>query len=70
MERDGDTVAVTVSGTRYRFPEVAEPVLTVLARERSLTVADLADLAGVPLDTAVGVVRALVSNQLVLVQET
>lgn len=66
LEREGDQVAVAVSGRRYRFPALAEPVLAVLGRDRVLTVGELAERSGTPLEATVGVVRALVRHHLVL----
>lgn len=68
LEREGAQVALTVSGRRYRFPAAAEPVLAELARRRRATVRALTDEAAVPLDTASGVVRALVRHHLAVVR--
>ncbi|RCV51276.1 JmjC domain-containing protein [Marinitenerispora sediminis] len=69
LERTEDGgVALTVSGRRYRLPAVAEPLLTELAAERTLTVGALAERSGTPLPTAVQVLRALVRHHLVLLR--
>lgn len=66
-EPDGK-VALTVAGRRYRFPSVVEPVLEILAEERSLTVGDLGERAGVGTEIAAQAVSALVRHHLVLIQ--
>nr|WP_156003780.1 cupin domain-containing protein [Streptomonospora sp. PA3] len=66
MEREGDQVAVTVSGKRYRLPAAAEPVLTQLARRRETTAGELAEDSGTPLETTSAILRALVRHHLVL----
>ncbi|MDA8369498.1 MAG: cupin [Nocardiopsaceae bacterium] len=68
VERDGERISVTVSGRRYRLPAVAEPVLAAIARERSLTVAELAERSRTPLETTAEVLRALVRHHLVLLR--
>ncbi|PSK98129.1 Cupin superfamily protein [Murinocardiopsis flavida] len=68
LEQEGAHVALTVSGRRYRFPAAAEPVLAELAWRRSATVRALADGAGVPVETAAGVVRALVRHHLAVLR--
>lgn len=66
--REGDRVAVASGGRRYRFPAEVEPVLAVLARDRSLTVRALAERAGVDAGRAAEVVAALARHHLVLVR--
>ncbi|MGW9553054.1 JmjC domain-containing protein [Nocardiopsis sp. NPDC055551] len=68
MEREGDKVALTVAGKRYRLPAVTEPVLETLAEHRELTVAELAAAAGVEVGSCGRVVAALVRHHLVLVR--
>ncbi|WP_046471118.1 JmjC domain-containing protein [Allosalinactinospora lopnorensis] len=68
MDCDGDSVAVTVSGKRYRFPAVAEPILATIANERATTVATLAMLSGTDLPTTSRVVQALVRHHLVVLR--
>ncbi|MBE2997618.1 cupin [Nocardiopsis sp. HNM0947] len=64
---DDGKVALTVAGRRYRFPAVVEPVLEVLAEERSLTVGELGERAGVGTETAAQAVSALARHHLVLI---
>ncbi|MFV2195383.1 JmjC domain-containing protein [Nocardiopsis sp. LOL_012] len=68
LEREGDRVSVTVAGRRYRLPAVAEPVLEALARERTLTVAELAGRVGGDTGATASVVRALSRHHLVLIR--
>lgn len=68
MEREGDKVALTVAGKRYRLPAVTEPVLEALAEHRELTVAELAAAAGVEVGPCGQVVAALGRHHLVLVR--
>ena len=67
MEREGDKVALTVAGKRYRLPAVTEPVLEALTEHRELTVAELAAAAGVEVEPCGRVVAALGRHHLVLV---
>ncbi|QBI54636.1 JmjC domain-containing protein [Streptomonospora litoralis] len=66
LEREGDKVAVTVSGKRYRLPAAAEPVLAELSRRPKTTAGRLAEDSGTPLETTAAVLRALVRHHLVL----
>ena len=69
MSREPDgKVALTVAGRRYRFPAVVEPVLGILAEERSLTVGELGERAGVGTEIAAQAVSALARHHLVLIQ--
>ena len=68
MEREGDKVALTVAGKRYRLPAVTEPVLEALTEHRALTVAELAKAAGVEVELCGQVVAALGRHHLVLVR--
>ncbi|MBR8742124.1 JmjC domain-containing protein [Nocardiopsis sp. MG754419] len=68
VEREGDKVAVTVAGKRYRLPVVTEPVLETLAEHRALTVAELTARAGVEADLCARVVAALSRHHLVLLR--
>ncbi|KIH96851.1 cupin [Streptomonospora alba] len=68
MQREGEQVAVTVSGKRYRLPAAAEPVLAELARRPRTTAGELAEDSGTPLETTAAVLRALVRHQLVLLR--
>ncbi|MFC4565401.1 JmjC domain-containing protein [Nocardiopsis mangrovi] len=66
LEREGDQVAITVSGSRYRFPAAAGPVISELARLRSATAAELAEGTGAAPETVAAVLRALVRHHLAL----
>ncbi len=68
MECDEENVSLTVSGKRFRFPAVAEPILATIANERAITVGALAELSGTDLATTSQVVQALVRNHLVMVR--
>ncbi|MBQ1080894.1 JmjC domain-containing protein [Nocardiopsis sp. B62] len=72
VEREGEggdaRVVVTVAGKRYRLPVVAEPVLEALARHRELSVAGLAERAGVDAPVCAQVVAALARHHLVVVR--
>ncbi|WP_159942470.1 MULTISPECIES: JmjC domain-containing protein [unclassified Nocardiopsis] len=65
---EGERVVVTVGGRRYRFPAVVAPVLEAVALHRELTVAALAEHAGVEADQAAQVVSVLARHHLVLVR--
>ena len=65
VEQDGDRVALTVAGRRYRLPAAAAPVLDALARHRTLTVAELATEAATTPATTESVLRALTRTHLV-----
>lgn len=65
MECDDESVSLTVSGKRFRFPAVAEPILAMIANERTTTVGKLAELSGTDIATVSRVVQALVRNHLV-----
>ncbi|TQN31859.1 cupin superfamily protein [Haloactinospora alba] len=68
LERGGTSVALSVSGRRYRFPARVEPVLSELVEQRSLTAGELAERSGCSLDTTAEVLRVLVRNHLVLLR--
>ncbi|GAA4931974.1 hypothetical protein GCM10023224_10010 [Streptomonospora halophila] len=68
VKREGEQVAVTVSGKRYRLPAAAEPVLDALARRPRTTVAELAEDSGTPIEATAAVLRALVRHHLVLLR--
>ncbi|WP_047869658.1 JmjC domain-containing protein [Nocardiopsis sp. RV163] len=68
LSHDGERVAVTVGGRRYRFPAVVGPVLEALAEYRELTVAELAERAGAEVERTAEVVSALSRHHLVVVQ--
>ncbi|MFW5419098.1 cupin [Nocardiopsis sp. CNT-189] len=68
VERDGDRITVAVSGRRYRLPASAEPVLAVLARDRELSAAELAERSGTPPEATAAVLRALARHHLVLLR--
>lgn len=68
VEREGERVALTVSGKRYRLPAVTEPVLAAIAEHRELSVAELAERAGVRVEECARVVSALSRHHLVLVR--
>ncbi|WP_116248590.1 JmjC domain-containing protein [Nocardiopsis sp. FIRDI 009] len=68
LTREGDRVAITVSGRRYRLPGSVEPVLAALAEHRELTVSALAGRAGVDTAEAARVVSALTRHHLVVVR--
>ena len=68
VERDGDRITVAVSGRRYGLPASAEPVLAVLARDRELSAAELAERSGASRETTAAVLRALVRHHLVLLR--
>ncbi|MBB4932105.1 hypothetical protein F4561_002925 [Lipingzhangella halophila] len=68
MECDDENVSLTVSGKRFRFPAVAEPILATIANERTTTVAALAELSGTDIPTTAQVVQALVRHHLVMLR--
>ncbi|WP_017596610.1 JmjC domain-containing protein [Nocardiopsis potens] len=68
VERDGDRITVAVSGRRYRLPASAEPVLAVLARDRELSAAELAERSGTSPEATEAILRALVRHHLVLLR--
>ncbi|GAB3730738.1 JmjC domain-containing protein [Nocardiopsis nanhaiensis] len=61
-------VALTVAGKRYRLPVVTEPVLGAIAEHRELSVAELADRAGVEVEVCAQVVAVLSRHHLVLIR--
>ena len=69
VEQDGDRVALTVAGRRYRLPAAAAPVLDALARHRTLTVAELATEAATTPATTESVLRALTRTHLVTLSD-
>ncbi|KUP96830.1 cupin domain-containing protein [Thermobifida cellulosilytica] len=68
LREESEKVALTVAGRRYAFPKTAQPLLEVLVKARTLTVAELAERAGVPVDTAAALARTLVRHHLVLLK--
>lgn len=68
IEHEGDKVTITVAGKRYRLPAMTEPVVSAIAEHRSLTVAELAEHAGVGVEVCARVVAALSRHHLVLVR--
>ncbi|GAB3214020.1 JmjC domain-containing protein [Marinactinospora thermotolerans] len=67
LEEEGDKVALTVAGRRYRLPAAAAPVLAELGRTRSATVAELAERCALPSATVADLVRVLARHHLVVV---
>lgn len=68
VTQEGDKVAVTVSGRRYRFPAVVGPVLKALAKHRVLSLAELADRSEAAPETTAEVAVALARHHLVLIR--
>lgn len=68
LRQEEQKVALTVAGRRYAFPQTARPLLEALVEARTLTVAELAERAGVPVDTAAALARVLVRHHLVLLR--
>lgn len=68
LSREGERVAVTVGGRRYRFPTVVEPVLEAIAEHRELSVDELARHAGVDPARTAQIVSVLSRHHLVLVR--
>ncbi|GAB3448440.1 hypothetical protein GCM10027570_21900 [Streptomonospora sediminis] len=68
LEREGEQVALTVSGKRYRLPAAAEPVLAELARRPQTTVGELAADSNTPPETTARILQALVRHHLVLLR--
>lgn len=66
--QDGDKIAVTVSGRRYRFPSVVGPVLESLAEHRVLSLAELAERCDLESTTLDRIVSTLARHHLVLVR--
>lgn len=68
VTREGDKVAVTVSGRRYRFPAVVGPVLETLAEHRVLSLTELADRSEAPPEEVARIVVALARHHLALIR--